>query len=528
MIHFSALSRTHCRRILSALTVSLMLGNAAGALADEIVIDNSPDTDDMMAMGTETPEDLSGGALIEDTGNSSEGVVGLTIDELESETAPDAELIDEITLTPADPERIKAHLEALLETADPTGSEEELSMASYIGEQMKALGYTVQQQPFHEGFVNINGLDAPGVNLIAERGADSQENRTRDIFLIVTHYDSMTLPQADPAAGEKIPYANDKSGTVVLLETARILSQVETDTDLCFLFLSGQEDGGYGARAFISSLSDENRARIRGVLAVDRVGYDTGMPSILKTQTGEVNQIAALVRENGLWQEAGLILDGLSALPEEDADLAAEESLLIGDTALSGDTALAGDTALSGDSALSGDGVTEDGILPETEEDPAGSVEIPALWSCLADPLVVSEDADPVLNSDLNSIQSIFADAGFLSAQITQYDPERDLELYLQTKELGLADSAAQDLRDLYMARQQDGIYNTADTFNDAQILGLEESTLGAGSSEGSEALSETETETGDELSLPQADPVLLSRCADVTAQTLAYIMDTE
>ncbi len=546
MIHFSALSRTHCRRILSALTVSLMLGNAAGALADEIVIDNSPDTDDMMVMGTETPEDLSGGALIEDTGNSSEGVVGLTIDELESESAPDAELIDEITLTPADPERIKAHLEALLETADPTGSEEELSMASYIGEQMKALGYTVQQQPFHEGFVNINGIDAPGVNLIAERGADSQESRTRDIFLIVTHYDSMTLPQADPAAGEKIPYANDKSGAVVLLETARILSQVETDTDLCFLFLSGQEDGGYGARAFISSLSDENRGRIRGVLAVDRVGYDTGMPSILKTQTGEVNQIAALVRENGLWQEAGLILDGLSTLPEEDADLAAEESLLIGDTALagdtalsgdtalagdtalSGDTALAGDTALSGDSALSGDGVTEDGILPETEEEPAGSVEIPALWSCLADPFVVSEDADPVLDPDLNSIQSIFADAGFLSAQITQYDQERDLELYLKTKELGLADSAAQDLRDLYMARQQDGIYNTADTFNNAQILGLEESTLGAGSSEGSEALSETETETEDGLSLPQADPVLLARCADVTAQTLAYIMDTE
>ena len=144
---------------------------------------------------------------------------------------PIMELVPKIDLIDADAERIQVHLEKLMEVEDPTGSEGELTIAAYITEQMKALGYTVEGQAFHEGFLNVNGIDAPGVNLIAERGADTQEGRTRDIFLVVTHYDSKTVVE------EGDPYANDKSGVVVLLEAARILAQEETDTDLCFLSL---------------------------------------------------------------------------------------------------------------------------------------------------------------------------------------------------------------------------------------------------------------------------------------------------
>ena len=266
MFHFNTVKRT-CRRAVSVLTAALLLSSGMAVTADEIVIDNGTadeividsgsDSEEILIPDTEAPADVSGDALIVDSGNQSDEAVGLTIDELEADTSPETELI-EIELIPAEAKRVSTHLEALLKNADPTGSNEELMTASYIGAQMKALGYTVQQQPFHEGFVNVNGIDAPGVNIIAERGADSQENRTRDIFLVVTHYDSITLPEEDAASeSEKIPYANDKSGVVVLLEAARILSQVETDTDLCFLFLSGQEDGGYGAKAFIKSLSDE-------------------------------------------------------------------------------------------------------------------------------------------------------------------------------------------------------------------------------------------------------------------------------
>ena len=512
------------------MAVSLLLSSCASVTADEIVIDNAPDSDVILIPDTEAPADMPGGSLIEDSG-SSDAVVGLTIDELQTETSPEEELVDEIELIPADTQRISAHLKALLTYADPTGSDEELMTASYIGQQMKALGYAVQQQPFHEGFLNVNGIDAPGVNVIAERGADSEENRTRDIFLVVTHYDSITLPEEEASAGSaKIPYANDKSGAAVLLETARILSKVETDTDLCFLFLSGQEDGGYGAKAFIDSLSEANRSRITGVLAVDRVGYDTGMPNVIKTWTGDVNDIAALVQESGVWQEAGLILEGTRPLPE---DLSADEAaLLAGDTTPAGDTALADDTALAGDTALTDDTAVTDGAEPEagiaseTEEDDPEDEKIPAVWSCLVDPYVVSPDADPVSNPDLNSIQSIFADAGFRSAQITQYDPERDLELYQQTADLGLADLTASDLAETVLERYNDGIYNTAETFNDVEILGLEDSFLSQDSSLAGDTETETETET--EIRLPETDPVLLAQNADVLAEVLAYIMDAE
>ena len=535
MFHAFSFSRA-CRRAVSVLAVSLLLGSCASVAADEIVIDNAPDSGDMLIPDTEAPADMSGGSLIEDSG-SSDAVVGLTIDELQTETSPEEELVDEIELIPADTQRISAHLKALLTYANPTGSDEELITASYIGEQMKALGFTVQQQPFHEGFVNVNGIDAPGVNVIAERGANSEENRTRDIFLVVTHYDSITLPEEDASTDSaKIPYANDKSGAAVLLETARILSQVETDTDICFLFLSGQEDGGYGAKAFIDSLSEANRSRITGVLAVDRVGYDTGMPNVIKTWTGDANDIAALVQESGIWQEAGLILDGVRPLPE---DLSSTEDPLSGEeTALADDTALAGDTALSGDTALADGAEPEDGIAPETEADDSAETKIPAVWSCLMDPYVVSPNADPVSNPDLNSIQSIFADAGFPSAQVTQYDPERDLELYQQTIDLDLADLTASDLADTVLERLNEGIYNTSETFNDVEILGLEDSILSQdtslagdtvpGTEAAEQADTETETETETEIRLPETDPVLLAQNADVLAEVLAYIMDAE
>ena len=152
------------------------------------------------------------------------------------------------------------------------------------------------------------------------------------------------------------------------------------------------------------------------------------------------------------------------------------------------------------------------------------------------DPYVVSPDADPVSNPDLNSIQSIFADGGFRSAQITQYDPERDLELYQQTTDLGLADLTASDLAETVLQRYNDGIYNTSETFNDVEILGLEDSILGQDTSLAGDAVPEeetaaqadTETETEAEMELPETDPVLLAQNADVLAEVLAYIMDAE
>ena len=504
MFRFHRPFRTFCRNTAVLLAASVFLLFSASVFADEIMIDDSPDPEEPVEFSPEEPATDSFDSLnssnlfIEDSGSSAELSDGISMEDLEEdEYEPETEWTPEdLDLDKADEQRIREHLEALLAIDDPTGSDEELTVAAYIGEKMKALGYTVQQQPFHEGFLNVNGVDAPGVNIIAERGADSEEMRTRDIFLVVTHYESKTAPE------ENDPYANDKSGTAVLLEAARILSEEETDTDLCFLFLSGQTDGGYGAQEFLNSLSDELRSRIRGVLSVDRVGYDTGMPNVLKTLTGESNAIASLVQKRGLRQEAELILDGGRPAPEYITETS--DSFIDAETTQ-----------------------TEYAGSPEGESETEAEEEerIPSVWSFLADPYMEEEDADPVLNPHLNSIQSIFANAQFPAAEITQYNPESDLELYRKTEEYGLADTTADDLILALRQVQNDGISEAMDTFNEVEIIGLEDFTLGLPSGENA---SETETETEDEMPLPETDPQLLAQTADVVAETLALIMTTE
>ena len=122
MFHFNTAKRT-CRRAVSVLTAALLLSSGMAVTADEIVIDNGSDSEEILIPDTEVPADVSGDALIVDSGNKSDEAVGLTIDELEADPSPETELI-EIELIPAEAERISAHLEALLKNADPTGSNE--------------------------------------------------------------------------------------------------------------------------------------------------------------------------------------------------------------------------------------------------------------------------------------------------------------------------------------------------------------------------------------------------------------------
>ena len=548
MIHFPVFSHRHQSAMACLLTAGLLLNASGFVSADEIIPDDAPDSDaSMITIPEEGMDGIdSDEPFIDDSGNGSELEDGISMEDLQEAEEPITELIPEIDLIDADVERIRAHLEKLTATEDPTGSEGELTIAAYITEQMKALGYTVEGQAFHEGFLNVNGIDAPGVNLIAERGADTQEGRTRDIFLVVTHYDSKTVVE------EGDPYANDKSGVVVLLEAARILAQEETDTDLCFLFLSGQEDGGYGAQAFIDTLKDDLRNRITGVLAVDHVGYNTGMPNIIKTTSGEANKIASLVQEEGLWQEARMIVDGIRPMPQETADTSAESDGI--PTESDGIPAEA-DGIPSEEASMSGSGfvaLEDAGSLsgvstqaPSDQEPGQDQDLVPAVWSCLADPYAVSEDADPVNNPDLHSIQSIFSNAQFTAAQISQYEPDTDRELYLDTIEKRLADTTADLLWDAVRQVQNDGIYESIDTFNEVEIVGLEDVAAGilsnetaaqpegAGEQTGADGgqteengIPESETES--EVPLPSIDPLLLAQNADILAQTLMRIMGTE
>ena len=190
----------------------------------------------------------------------------------ESEADAAAEKVKELMdgvpllLEVADPERIRTYLDELSAVPSPIGSDGELETASYIEKMMSSFGYTISEQHFHEGFLNEEYTDMPGVSIIAERGANS-ENRTNEIVLICAHYDSKTKPD------ENDPLANDKSSAAAVLECARILSTVESNVDLCFLFFSGEEDGYYGSLRLAEGLTEEIRNRIKCVIYVGSVGY---------------------------------------------------------------------------------------------------------------------------------------------------------------------------------------------------------------------------------------------------------------
>ena len=454
----------------AALCAAVLLSGIVPAAAEEIAVEDlAPDEETIYEPSApQDAFDVEDGALFEDTGDEIIDTAGLSSEALiqESETAQSVVVIP--NLEDAQPDRIRASLDSLLQTPSPTGSEGELVIAQYIEYRMKELGYAVQEQAFHEGVLNEEGIDPPGVNIIAERGADAKQNRTGDILLLVTHYDSKR------GAGASDPYANDKTGAAVLLETARILANIETDTDLCFLFLSGQEDGGFGAQRFIESLSEENRSRIRHVVTVDRVGYDTGMPVVVGRLTGEVNEICRMLRECGIADEvATAALNGtLTQLEFSMLEATAAQNTLAQNNGAQNNAAQ--DNAAQ--DGISQNGTDRNSALPDpfaltdtnlggeqNEQDPdIGSeteaetpLPLPIPWSILMDD---------------SSAQSAFSSASFAAVGLTQYDPDLDAERHRQTLALFPADTSAEDyLWEIVEARETlaPGVSNAPETSAD-------------------------------------------------------------
>ena len=293
----------------AAMTMEALFMVNCGMEAEASSYDMTAGTEAAASEGAGMAEGSDDGLLIEDFGEEIADNSGADLDELkeserkESELAAEAEAIakarekamleGKLWLEAADPEILQQHLDILTETDSPTGSDGELICAGYIEQVMEQYGFTISEQNFHEGFLNEDGVDAPGMNVIAERGADAEE-RTNDIFIIATHYDSKTKPS------EEDPFANDKTGAAVLLEMARILSCVETDSDICFVFFSGEEDGLYGSSKFVEFMQEDYAHRVAGVLYVELVGYAADDVYLLKTLDGEENSVGNLVKESEL------------------------------------------------------------------------------------------------------------------------------------------------------------------------------------------------------------------------------------
>jgi len=105
-------------------------------------------------------------------------------------------------------------------------------------------------------------------NVIARR--TGSQPGSRGLILVTAHLDSVNHEgtPSSPAPGAD----DDGSGSAGVLEIARALKEHPGGHDLCFVLFGGEEQGLFGSKHFVQSLSEAERSRITAVVHMDMIG----------------------------------------------------------------------------------------------------------------------------------------------------------------------------------------------------------------------------------------------------------------
>ena len=183
--------------------------------------------------------------------------------------------------TPISAENMMNTVREISQIPRHTTDETHKDAVQYVTNKFEEYGYTVTQQPFEYRCVNWDTEqfeNGAGVNLVAVKEADL--NPTGDVLIIGAHYDGV--------AG--MPAANDNgSGVSVLLELARVLRHLPSDTEIRFVAFDAEEDGLCGSSAYVRQLTDAQN--IIGMINFDMLGG---------AKAGEVKIYTADEQENFL------------------------------------------------------------------------------------------------------------------------------------------------------------------------------------------------------------------------------------
>src|SRR5690554_1120761 len=129
---------------------------------------------------------------------------------------------------------------------------------NWIIDRYQDLGYTdIETQDFR-----VRGQNTS--NIIITKTGSVYANT----FLIIDgHYDTVNGPGAN----------DNGSGTVLLLEIARILKNVNTEYSIKFIHFSGEEAGLIGSEYYVNNTVVPENMDIKLVLNIDEVGGVAGM-----------------------------------------------------------------------------------------------------------------------------------------------------------------------------------------------------------------------------------------------------------
>lgn len=137
-----------------------------------------------------------------------------------------------------------------------TGTDKEKQTADWIVQCLETTGYTIGDDLFLTAFEGAKGLT--GENIIAVCNPDSDG----PIFMVVAHYDSVATS----------PGARDNAASVAgLLEISRYLGgkNEHYPCQIRMVFLGSEENGYHGSRAYVESLSEEEKVHHAGTFNMD-------------------------------------------------------------------------------------------------------------------------------------------------------------------------------------------------------------------------------------------------------------------
>jgi Peptidase family M28 len=172
---------------------------------------------------------------------------------------------------------------------------------TFAQKQLKDLSYKIRLQSVTVG-------SGKSRNIIADK--PGEDEGTREVVIATAPLDSINLeggPQA-PAPG-----ADDNgSGSAGVLEIARVFKEHRSKHDLRLILFGGEEQGLFGSKRYVESLSESERKRIRAVVNMDMIGS-------LNSATRTVLLEGAPVSQS--------VIDGLGQAAETYTQLPVEVSL---------------------------------------------------------------------------------------------------------------------------------------------------------------------------------------------------------
>lgn len=126
--------------------------------------------------------------------------------------------------------------------------------AQVIAGLLAGWGHRVEEQTFKNTGKNIIGIQDGALY-------------PSQVYILCAHYDSMPDSSVSPGADDNV------SGTVAVLEAARVLSEYSLNFTVKYCFWDEEEYGYYGSEAYVA-WADSTGEDIRGVVNLDMIAWD--------------------------------------------------------------------------------------------------------------------------------------------------------------------------------------------------------------------------------------------------------------